>query len=133
MIRNHVSQLRQQGEDLKQIFPGFDFASEMQNQDFRQMTAPKEFGGAGLSVRQAYIAIHEQELVPQLMSYGMQRAQQQMGQTIRAQGMRPAEGAMSTRNQAAAEPKINPKNLTPQERKAYKKMAMQGKFVSFDR
>ena len=92
------------------------------------MTAP-----GGLSVKQAYFALHGDEMIPNLMAYGMQRAQQQMGQTIMAQKTRPAEGAMTNKNPAAAEPRINPKNLTRKEMKDYKDLIRMDKFTSFDR
>jgi len=129
-IWQHLEGLKEQAEQLKQIFPDFDFQQEiMNNERFRDLTSPDK----GLSVEEAYYAIHHNELVPQMLSYGMQRAQQQMGQTIMAQKARPAEGAMSGRNPAAAEPRINPKNLTRKEREYYKDLIRMDKFTSFDR
>ena len=124
----HFAGLSQQAEELKQMFPGFDLEAEMQNPDFFRLTAP-----GGISVKQAYMALHGDELIPQLMGYGMKRAQEQMGSTIQAQRARPAEGAMSSKNPAAAEPRINPKNLTKKEREMYKNLIRADKFTSFDR
>ena len=97
------------------------------NPEFVKLTMP-----GGISVKQAYMALHGDELIPQLMGYGMNRAREQMGQTIQAQRIRPAEGAMSGKSQAAAEPKIDPSKLTRDEMKMYKQMIRKGTFVSFD-
>ena len=126
----HVQGLRQQAEELKKMFPDFDLENELRNNEkFRVWTSP----GVGMTVEEAYYAMHGKELTPQLMAYGMQRAQQQMGQTIMAQRARPAEGAMSGKNPAAAEPRINPKNLSREEMKKYKELIRMDKFTSFDR
>lgn len=125
--RDRFAELHRQGEDLKQMFPDFDLMKEMENEAFRNMTMSGQ-----LTVEQAFYALHGKELTPQLMAYGMQRARQQMGQTIQATGQRPQEGAMRGRTTAAAEPKINPASLTRKEREMYKQMARRGIPVSFD-
>lgn len=94
----HLQKLAQQGEALKQRFPNFDLKTELQNETFRRMTSPS----GGLSVEDAYFAVHHNELMPQMMAYGMQRAQQQISQTIRANGARAVEGAMQGQAAAAA-------------------------------
>lgn len=127
-IRQHIDNLIQQGEELKTMFPGFDFNEAMNDPKFRAMTSQD----VGLTVRQAYMALHGDELIPQLMAYGMQRAQQQMGQTIQAQRARPAEGAMSGKNQAAAEPRLNPNNLKREERNKLKEWVKLHGPISFD-
>lgn len=127
-FRNHIARLAEQGEELKKTFPNFDLRTELQNDTFKRLTSPS----VGLSVADAYFAIHRNELTPQLMCYGMQRAQQQMGQTLQAQAARPAEGAMRNNGQAAADVKLNPKAMTRKEREAIKRRVQMGEKVSFD-
>lgn len=127
-FQQHISKLVQQGEELKQMFPDFDFRREMENETFRRLTSPE----VGISVADAYFAIHRNELTPQLMGYGMQRAQMQMGQTLQAQQARPAEGAMRNQGQAAADVRINPKTMTRAERAEIKRRVRMGEKVSFD-
>lgn len=124
----HLAGLQQQAEEMKQMFPNFDLQSEMANPEFFRLTAP-----GGITVKQAYMALHGDELIPQLMGYGMQRAQEQMGQTLQAQRSRPAEGAMSAKNQAAAEPALNPASLARGERNKIKEYVRKYGPVSFDR
>ena len=127
-MRQHIAKIAQQGEELKKIFPNFDLRTEMQNETFRRLTSPS----VGLNVQDAYYAIHHNELGPQMMAYGMQRAQQQMGQTIQAQAQRPAEGAMRNQGQSAADVRLNPATMTRKEREAIKRRVRLGEKVSFD-
>ncbi len=86
----------------------------------------------GLSVKDAYFAIHHDELAPQMMAYGMERAKQQMGQTLQAQQRRPAEGAMKAQGQPAADVKVDPRNLPLKERKRLYEMVHRKKQITFD-
>ena len=126
-LQNHIMDLKRQAEELKQVFPAFNLDQEVLNPEFRKLTGP-----GGISVKQAYMALHGEELIPQLLGYGMDRAKQQMGQTIQAQRMRPAEGAMNGQSQVAAEPKIDPAKLSRKEREMYKQLVRKNVFVSFD-
>ena len=127
-MQQHIAGIRQQAEEMQKLFPGFNLDQELQNPEFIKLTSP-----GGISVKQAYFALHGDEMIPNLMAYGMQRAQQQMGQTIMAQKARPAEGAMNSKNPAAAEPRINPKNLSRPEMNKIKQLIRMDKFTSFDR
>lgn len=127
-FRQHIAKLAQQGEELRATFPNFDFRAEMENPTFARLTSPE----VGLSVKDAYFAVHHDELAPQMLAYGMQRAQQQMGQTLQAQAARPSEGAMRNTNPAAAELKMNPRNMTRKEREEIKRQVRLGRRVSFD-
>ena len=127
-IYNHYGKLQQQAEAMKNMYPDFDLQAELKNPDFLRLTGPD----VGISVEDAYYAIHHRELAPQMMAYGMQRAKQQMGQTIQAQRQRPAEGAMRTQGQSAAEVRIDPRQMTRAERQEIKRQVRLGKRVSFD-
>lgn len=93
-VQEHHAKLVQQAEALKQRFPDFDLEKELFNPNddrFLKMTSPE----GGLDVETAYFALHHRELEPQAMAYGIQKAQEQMAQTLQANGRRPTEGAMS--------------------------------------
>ena len=90
MVQNHLTKLTQQAEEFKKVIPGFDLMAEInRNPTFAKLTSP----GVGLSVRDAYFAIHHDELAPQMMQAGAERARKQMAGTIQAQSKRPVEGA----------------------------------------
>ena len=128
MLQKHFASLATQAEEMKKQFPDFDLQKELKNENFFKLTTPE----VGISVRDAYFAIHHDELAPQMMAYGMERAKQQMGQTLQAQQARPAEGAMRNQGQAAADVRINPKTMTRAERAEIKRRVRMGERVSFD-
>ena len=113
MLEQHFANLTKQAEEFRKEMPTFDLMENLHNDpNFLRLTSPE----VGLSVKQAYIALHHNEIMPQAMMAGMERAKQQLGQTIQAQRQRPAEGAMKGRGPQAADFNINPKNLSRNER-----------------
>ena len=69
-----------------------------------------------MGVKEAYFATHHDELVPELLKAGMERARKQMGQTLQAQRNRPTEGAMKAPGKPSTDVQINFQGLTRQER-----------------
>lgn len=61
-----------QGEELKQLFPGFDLSAEVRNPQFAGMLR------AGVAVRNAYQAVHGDEILPAAMEYAARAIQQRM-------------------------------------------------------
>lgn len=127
-IQQHFGKLQQQAQAMKQIYPDFNLQNELKNPNFLRLTSPE----VGISVEDAYYAVHHKELAPQMMAYGMERAKTQLSQTIQAQRTRPAEGAMKQQGQPAAAVKIDPRNMTRREREEIKRQVRLGKRVSFD-
>lgn len=115
MIRNHLQNLANQGEELKKIFPNFDLMTELNNPQFRRMTAPD----GGCTVEQAYYALHYREIAPQAMAAGVQKAQRQIAQSIQANAARPVEGAIQG-STAAAEVHVSPRQMTRAQREELK-------------
>ena len=129
MIQNHLMKLTKQAEEFRQSFPDFNLQETLKNDPtFLRLTSPE----VGLSVKDAYFAIHHEQLAPQMMAYGMERAKQQMGQTLQAQRRRPAEGAMKAQGQPAADVKVDPRQLPLKERRRLYDMIHRGKNVTFD-
>ena len=128
--RQHIQNLFGQCEELKKVYPNIDFFAEMNDEDFRTWTSP----AVGMSFEQAYMAKHGKELQTQAVAYGMERTREQMSQTIQAQRARPGEGAMNGRSQAAAaEPRMNPANMTRAERRKFKDYIKAHGPIDFDR
>lgn len=121
--KDHFNRMAEQAERLKQTFPDFDLSKEMENETFRRLTHPS----VGVSVEDAYYTIHRNELGPQIMAYGMNRAREQMGQTIQAQRARPAEGAMRSQGSVSADMKIDFSKLSRKERDEYRRQVHLGK------
>ena len=82
------------------------------------------------AVEEAFNAIHHKEMMPRAMAYGMERAKQQMGQTIQAQRRRPTEGAMKSQGQPqAADFNIDIRGMKPGERKKIYDLIHKGKMT----
>lgn len=88
--REYISRLIQQGQELQKIYPDFDIIRELnENPRFVQLTSP----AVGLSVEEAFNAIHGKDVQAQILAYGVQAGKDQTAKAIRANGMRPVEGA----------------------------------------
>lgn len=114
-IQAHLDKLQQQGEALKQIFPSFDLVTELQNPAFARMTAPN----VGISVEDAYYAIHRKEIQTAAMQVTAQKTAQQMANSIRSGQSRPVENGTS--NQAPSVTSFNYAKASREQREALKK------------
>ena len=110
-MRQHLSKLATQADEMKTRFPDFNLDRELENDAFRRMVAPN----VGMSVEQAYFAVHHDELMPQAISYGMQQARSRISRDLQANARRPVEGAM-TGGQPADNVGIDPKKMSREER-----------------
>ena len=124
-LRAHFANLAQQAEQMKQTFPNFDLRTEMENETFRRLVAPN----SGLDVHSAYFAVHHAELEPQAMAYGIQRAQQQISQTLQANRARPDEGAI--KGGQPANVAIDPSKMSRPERQKLIERARRGEKITF--
>ena len=102
-VGQHYMKLSQQAEELKKKFPDFNLDKELQDENFLRLTSPQ----VGIPVEQAFFSLHYKELAPQMMAYGMQRAKNQMAQTIMVNGSRPREGGLNSQSTAAADMGLN--------------------------
>ena len=111
----HIGTLMQQAEELRQIIPDFDLDREFQNERFVQLTSPQ----AGLSVREAYFALHHDEMQAAGMAAATRKAQEKIANSVRANRMRPQESGAGL--QPAEPPRQSYRKMTPAERAALKK------------
>ena len=86
-LRNHFMKLEQQGEALKKVFPNFDLRTELQNPVFMRMTSPN----VGVSVEDAYHAVHRKEIMARGMQVTAQKTKEQISNAIQAGARRPDE------------------------------------------
>lgn len=113
-FNKHVSGLRAQAEELKGQFPGFDFDREMQNERFVHMTSPT----GGMSVKEAYYALHNDEILQQKTAEAAQKSKEQLAAAVQANQARPRENGVGS--QQAAVPKFDYRALSKQDREAFK-------------
>ena len=83
----HIESLERQGEALKAKFPGFDLRKELQNPVFARMTAPD----SGLTVEDAYYAVHRAEIQSAQAKVVADQTAKQMANSIRSNAARPDE------------------------------------------
>ena len=114
-IQEHIQKLEQQGEALKKVFPSFDLRTELRNPTFARMTAP----GVGLSVEDAYYAVHRNEIQVASMQAAAQKTAQKISNAIQSGSRRPDEAGISS--QAPSVITFNYRNASIEQRNALKK------------
>ena len=114
-IQQHIQKLEQQGEALKQVFPNFDLRAELQNPAFARMTSPS----VGVSVEDAYYAVHRKEIQQAAMQVTAQKTAEKISNSIQAGQRRPDEHGTS--GQAASVSTFDYRNASKEQREALKK------------
>lgn len=114
-FQKHIEGLQQQGEAMKAVFPNFNLMEELKNPVFQRMTAPN----VGISVADAYYAVHRNEIQFASMQAATQQAMQQAANAVQAGQHRPAENGTSA--QAPSVTTFNYRNASREQRDALKK------------
>lgn len=114
-IQQHIASLEQQGEAMKAIFPSFDLRKELQNPAFARMTSPN----VGISVEDAYYAVHRNEIQSAAMQVTAQQTARKISNSIQAGQRRPAENG--TTGQSPSAIRFDYRNASPDQRAALKK------------
>ena len=113
-FQQHIMKLEQQGEAMKQVFPNFDLRKELQNPAFARMTSPN----VGISVEDAYYAVHRNEIQSAAMQVTAQKTAQKISNAIQAGGRRPQENG--TTGQAPSVTTFDYRKASPEQRAALK-------------
>ena len=111
---SHIKSLEQQGEAMKAVFPNFDLRTELKNPTFARMTSPN----VGVSVEDAYYAVHRKEIQTAAMQATAQKTAANLSNAIQAGSRRPVENGTSA--QAASVTNFNYRNASPEQRAALK-------------
>lgn len=114
-IQQHIAKLEQQGEAMKKIFPKFDLRTELQNPAFARMTSPN----VGISVEDAYYAVHRNEIQSASMQATAQKTAQKIANSIQAGSRRPDENG--TAGQAPSVTTFDYRKASREQRDALKK------------
>lgn len=122
-IQQHIQKLEQQGETLKKTFPNFDLKAELQNPAFARMTSPN----VGISVEDAYYAIHRTEIQTAAMQATAQQTAQKLSNAIQAGTRRPVENGTS--GQAPSVTTFDYRNASREQRDALKKRILAGEKI----
>ena len=114
-IQQHFDKLHQQGEAMKKTFPGFDLMTELKNPAFARMTAPN----VGISVEDAYYAVHRNEIQTASMQVAAQKTAQKISNSIQAGRSRPSENG--TTGQAPSVTTFDYRNASKEQRDELKR------------
>ena len=90
-FQEHIASLEKQAEAMKTVFPKFDLRTELRNPVFARMTSPS----GGVSVEDAYYAIHRKELQMATAQASAQATAKQISNAIQAGSRRPQENGTS--------------------------------------
>ena len=122
-IQQHIMKLEQQGEAMKKVFPNFDLRTELKNPAFARMTSPN----VGISVEDAYYAVHRNEIQTAAMQVTAQKTAQKISNAIQAGSRRPDENGTS--GQAPSVTTFDYRSMSPQQREALKKRIRSGEKI----
>lgn len=122
-FQQHIMKLEQQGEALKKVFPNFDLRTELQNPAFARMTSPN----VGISVEDAYYAVHRNEIQTAAMQVTAQKTAQKISNAIQAGSRRPDENGTS--GQAPSVTTFDYRNASREQREALKKRIRSGEKI----
>lgn len=104
----HVRSLIQQAEKLQSEFPNFNLENEIANPQFKKLVDPPELGGAGLSVKNAFFALHNGDIMKATMNNAVNQAAISTANAVQSNKARPSEGGLSSAQTVTV--KENPAN-----------------------
>jgi hypothetical protein len=113
-FQEHIGKLEQQAEAMKAVFPNFDLRAELNNPAFARMTSPN----VGISVEDAYYAIHRREIQSASMQAAARKTAQKISNSIQAGMRRPEEAGAS--GQAPSVTTFDYRNASRDQREALK-------------
>lgn len=113
-IQQHFIKLEQQAEAMKKVFPNFDLRTELKNPAFARMTHPN----VGISVEDAYYAVHRNEIQTASMQVAAQKTAEKISNAIQAGSRRPDEAGTSS--QAPSVSTFDYRKASPEQRAAFK-------------
>ena len=112
-----------QAEQLKSIYPSFNFETEIGNNQFAQLLR------AGVDVRTAFEVVHKDEIMPAAMQYTAKTVEQKLTNKIIANGARPTENGMNS--QSAAVVKSDVSQLSKADRQEIIRRVQRGEKIRF--
>lgn len=111
-MRQQMMLLNQNAEKTKAQFPGFDLATEMQDEKFRKLCAVNNGDTTA-----AYMACHWNEILPATVQMASKQIQAQTAKTVASNKARPIENGMSSQAPSVAQKDF--RNMSLNELRAY--------------
>lgn len=115
---------RADADEILRMYPGFDLANEMKNAAFVNLLK------AGVDMKTAYRAVHQDEILDSAIRYAAKRAHDQTMKEIRMHASRPEENGAGGRGGAKMAP-LSVGSMTRQEREEIERRCARGEKVYF--
>lgn len=113
-----------EAEQVKAIYPSFDFDAEMQNSKFRDLLRVP-----GVDVRTAYELTHKDDIIAGAMQFTAKAVEKKIADKIIANGARPTENGMNS--QSAAVVKSDVSQLSKEDIREIQRRVARGEKISF--
>lgn len=125
MRQEHFKNLQSQAEQMKQLYPGFDLEHELKDTRYFDLTTPEK----GLSLEEAYMAIHGKEIMASAMQYAVERSAQKVAASVQSNSRRPSEAGVSRAQ--PIEVKSDPTKFTKADRSEIRRRVAMGETIVF--
>ena len=123
-----VSELEADGQLVKAEYPDFNYEEAMLDPAFGRLVVSLKANGTANPVQAAYKATHFDAIMKAKVAQAEEQARQSISQTIQSGMNRPREAGTA---QATAQMKIDPRNLSEEQRIEIRKRIARGEHVSF--
>lgn len=117
-----VAEWQAEAERVKQVYPDFDLATELENPTFQKQLR------LGIDMQSAYVALHQAEILQGAMRVTAQEVRRATANDIAARGQRPRENASSARSAATVRTDVS--KLTRADREALSRRALSGEIIT---
>ena len=91
-IQGRFNELAAEFPAMKELYPSFDMAQELGNPKFAYLVDPD--GPVKFSLKEAYQAVHGEEILAAGMQYADQKGAQKVARSIQANARRPSENGL---------------------------------------
>lgn len=122
-VEADVARWMAEAEEAKKVFPGLDLGRELQNPQFLSLLR------SNIDLQTAYFAVHNRELVPQVMQYTAAKTQQNVAQSIQAGANRPTENAITPSSTAVIKSDVS--KLSKEDRAEIRRRVERGERIVF--
>lgn len=122
------SELAADGAAVKAEYPDFDYEAAMAVPEFGRLVVGLKANGMQNPVQAAYKAMHHDAIVKAKVTEAEEKARQAISQTIQSGMSRPRENGSA---QAAAQLRIDPRNLSTEQRREIRKRISNGEHITF--
>ena len=112
-----------EAEELKNLYPNFDLARELENEDF-----VKDLMNSGKSMQHVYESMHLQEIMSGAIQTAVQKTREAVTNNIRSRGMRPPENGS---RMGSVSVKKNVNDLTDKDIERIMARVKAGEIISF--